>query len=258
MIEVKNITKSFDGKTVLHDVSAKFYSGKTNLIIGQSGSGKTVLMKSIVGLMRPDTGEILYDGRDLLSMTVDQVKELRKEIGMLFQGSALFDSETVLENVMFPLMMFTDMTPAQQKERAQFCLERVNLKGADHKYPSEISGGMQKRVAIARAIALNPKYLFCDEPNSGLDPRTSIVIDELLSDITHEYGITTIINTHDMNSVMEIGEKIVFIYEGNKWWEGSKHDILHADNRELNDFVFASAMAKRAKMVEEYEASRGR
>ena len=182
-----------------------------------------------------------------MKMDTTQVKELRKEIGMLFQGSALFDSETVLGNVMFPLTMFTSMTPAEIKDRAQFCLERVNLKGADSKYPSEISGGMQKRVAIARAIALNPKYLFCDEPNSGLDPRTSIVIDELLSDITHEYNITTIINTHDMNSVMEIGEKIIYIHEGHKWWEGTKDDILHADNPELNAFVFASAMAKRAK-----------
>lgn len=248
MIEVKNITKSFDdGRTVLHDVSATFYTGKTNLIIGQSGSGKTVLMKSIVGLMRPDTGEILYDGRDLLSMTVDQVKELRKEIGMLFQGSALFDSETVLENVMFPLMMFTDMTPAQQKERAQFCLERVNLKGADHKYPSEISGGMQKRVAIARAIALNPKYLFCDEPNSGLDPRTSIVIDELLSDITHEYNITTVINTHDMNSVLGIGENIIFIKNGYREWVGDMTQIYQTSNEALNEFVFATDLFQKVR-----------
>ena len=209
MIEVKNITKSFDGKTILHDVSATFHTGKTNLIIGQSGSGKTVLMKSLVGLIRPEKGEILYDGRDLLKMNESQTKSLREEIGMLFQGSALFDSETVLGNVMFPLVMFSDMTKAEMVDRAQFCLERVNLKGADSKYPSEISGGMQKRVAIARAIALNPKYLFCDEPNSGLDPKTSILIDELLSDITHEYGMTTIINTHDMNSVLGIGENII-------------------------------------------------
>lgn len=209
MIEVKNVTKSFDGKTILHDVSATFYSGKTNLIIGQSGSGKTVLMKSIVGLVTPEQGQILFDGRNVLAMNNDQKKDLRQEIGMLFQGSALFDSETVLGNVMFPLVMFSKMTKAEMRDRALFCIERVNLKGADNKYPSEISGGMQKRVAIARAIALNPKYLFCDEPNSGLDPRTSIVIDELLSDITHEYGITTIINTHDMNSVLGIGENIV-------------------------------------------------
>ena len=249
MIEVKNVTKSFDGKTILHDVSATFETGKTNLIIGQSGSGKTVLIKSIIGLLMPEKGEILFDGRDIMKMDHNQIKELRKEIGMLFQGSALFDSETVLGNVMFPLTMFTGMSGAEIKDRAQFCLERVNLKGAGNKYPSEISGGMQKRVAIARAIALNPKYLFCDEPNSGLDPRTSIVIDELLSDITHEYNITTVINTHDMNSVMEIGEKIVYIHDGRKWWEGTKDDILHADNRELNDFVFASAMAKRAKLA---------
>lgn len=247
MIEVKNIVKSFEDKTVLHNVSATFETGKTNLIIGQSGSGKTVLIKSIVGLLSPDSGEILYDGRDIMKMDTQQKRSIRAEIGMLFQGSALFDSETVLGNVMFPLTMFSNMSKGEMLDRAQFCLERVNLKGADKKYPSEISGGMQKRVAIARAIALNPKYLFCDEPNSGLDPRTSILIDELLRDITHEYNITTIINTHDMNSVMEIGEKIVFIYEGHKWWEGTKDDILSADNRELNDFVFASAMAKRAR-----------
>ena len=247
MIEVKNVTKSFDGKTILHDVSATFETGKTNLIIGQSGSGKTVLIKSIIGLLMPEKGEILFDGRDIMKMDHNQIKELRKEIGMLFQGSALFDSETVLGNVMFPLTMFTSMSAAEIKDRAQFCLERVNLKGAGNKYPSEISGGMQKRVAIARAIALNPKYLFCDEPNSGLDPQTSIVIDNLIHEITQEYGITTIVNTHDMNSVMEIGEKIVYIHNGRKWWEGTKDDILHADNPELNDFVFASAMAKRAK-----------
>ena len=250
MIEVKNITKSFDDKTILHDVSARFETGKTNLIIGQSGSGKTVLVKSLVGLIRPEKGEILYDGRDLMKMDTTQVKELRKEIGMLFQGSALFDSETVLGNVMFPLTMFTSMTPAEIKDRAQFCLERVNLKGADSKYPSEISGGMQKRVAIARAIALNPKYLFCDEPNSGLDPRTSIVIDELLSDITHEYNITTIINTHDMNSVMGIGEKIIYIYEGKKEWEGKSSDIMMSTNQKLTDFVFASDLLKKMKQNE--------
>ena len=206
MIEVKHINKSFDDKQILHDISATFYDGKTNLIIGQSGSGKTVLMKSIVGLITPEEGEILYDGRDIMKMNMSQRKQIRKEIGMLFQGSALFDSETVLGNVIFPLKMFSDMEPEEQLERARFCIERVNLKGADDKYPSEISGGMQKRVAIARAIALNPKYLFCDEPNSGLDPKTSILIDELLSDITKEYNITTIINTHDMNSVLGIGE----------------------------------------------------
>ncbi len=247
MIEVKNIVKSFDGKTVLHDVNATFYTGKTNLIIGQSGSGKTVLMKSIVGLLRPDSGEILYDGRDLLQMNDSQVKDLRREIGMLFQGSALFDSETVLGNVMFPLMMFADMTREEMLERAHFCIDRVNLKGADDKYPSEISGGMQKRVAIARAIALNPRYLFCDEPNSGLDPKTSILIDELLSDITHEYDITTIINTHDMNSVIGIGENIVFIDKGHREWVGDSRQLFHTDNRALNDFVFATELFRDVK-----------
>lgn len=247
MIQVKDITKSFDGKTILHGVTATFETGKTNLIIGQSGSGKTVLMKSLVGLVRPEEGQILYDGRDLLAMTPAQVKELRKEIGMLFQGSALFDSETVLGNVMFPLQMFTDMTPAEIRDRAFFCLERVKLKGADAKYPSEISGGMQKRVAIARAIALNPRYLFCDEPNSGLDPRTSIVIDELLSDITHEYNITTIINTHDMNSVLGIGENIIFINKGYREWIGNKEEIYHTANEALNDFVFASDLFQKVK-----------
>ena len=247
MIEVKNITKSFDGKTILHDVSATFYTGKTNLIIGQSGSGKTVLMKSIVGLVTPEQGEILYDGRDFLKMDSRQVKDLRKEIGMLFQGSALFDSETVLGNVMFPLMMFTSMTQGEMLDRARFCLERVNLQGAENKYPSEISGGMQKRVAIARAIALNPKYLFCDEPNSGLDPRTSILIDELLHDITHEYNITTIINTHDMNSVLGIGENIVFINKGRREWIGDKKRIFTTTTAALNDFVFATRLFQQVK-----------
>lgn len=247
MIEVKGVTKSFDDKTILHSVDATFYTGKTNLIIGQSGSGKTVLMKSLVGLLRPEEGQILYDGRDLLQMSVDQTKKLREEIGMLFQGSALFDSETVLGNVMFPLMMFTDMTPAERKDRAQFCLERVNLKGADNKYPSEISGGMQKRVAIARAIALNPKYLFCDEPNSGLDPHTSILIDELLSDITHEYNITTVINTHDMNSVLGIGENIIFINKGHREWVGDMHQIYQTSNEALNEFVFANDLFQKVR-----------
>ena len=247
MIEVKNITKSFDGKTILHDVSAKFYTGKTNLIIGQSGSGKTVLMKSIVGLVTPEEGEILYDGRDFMKMNTRQVKQLRTEIGMLFQGSALFDSETVLGNVMFPLTMFTNMTSGEILDRARFCLERVNLQGAENKYPSEISGGMQKRVAIARAIALNPKYLFCDEPNSGLDPRTSILIDELLHDITHEYGITTIINTHDMNSVLGIGENIIFINKGYREWVGDKERIFTTTNEALNDFVFATRLFQKVK-----------
>lgn len=247
MIEVKNLSKSFDGKTILHDVSATFYTGKTNLIIGQSGSGKTVLMKCIVGLVKPEVGEILYDGRDYLKMDLQQVKSIRKEIGMLFQGSALFDSETVLGNVMFPLVMFSDMSREEQLERAHFCLDRVNLTGAEGKYPSEISGGMQKRVAIARAIALNPRYLFCDEPNSGLDPKTSIVIDELLSDITHEYNITTIINTHDMNSVLGIGENIIFINKGHKAWVGDKKRIFKTSNEALNDFVFATRLFQEVK-----------
>lgn len=247
MIEVKNVTKSFDGKTILHNIDAKFYAGKTNLIIGQSGSGKTVLMKSIVGLVRPEEGQILYNGRDVMQMNQMQIKDLRKEIGMLFQGSALFDYETVLGNVMFPLVMFTNMPQKEMKERALFCLERVNLKGADKKYPSELSGGMQKRVAIARAIALNPKYLFCDEPNSGLDPKTSILIDELLHDITEEYQMTTIINTHDMNSVLGIGENIIFINKGHKEWVGDKSQIYSADNQALNDFVFATDLFQKVK-----------
>ncbi|MBE6318564.1 MAG: ATP-binding cassette domain-containing protein [Bacteroidales bacterium] len=247
MIEVKSINKSFDDKTILHNVDAVFYEGKTNLIIGQSGSGKTVLMKSIVGLVTPEVGEILYDGRDLLKMDAGQKKDLRKEIGMLFQGSALFDSETVLGNVMFPLIMFTDMSQSEIRDRALFCIERVNLKGADKKYPSELSGGMQKRVAIARAIAMNPKYLFCDEPNSGLDPKTSILIDELLSDITHEYNMTTIINTHDMNSVLGIGENIIFLNKGHKEWVGDKDQIYSSDNVALNDFVFATDLFQQVK-----------
>ena len=247
MIQVKNVKKSFDDKTILHSVDATFYDGKTNLIIGQSGSGKTVLMKSIVGLVTPEEGEISYDGRDLLQMDTNQKKELRKEIGMLFQSSALFDSETVLGNVMFPLVMFTKMSQAEMRDRALFCIERVNLKGADKKYPSELSGGMQKRVAIARAIAMNPKYLFCDEPNSGLDPKTSILIDELLSDITHEYNMTTIINTHDMNSVLGIGENIIFLNKGHREWVGDMSQLYTSDNQPLNDFVFATDLFQEVK-----------
>ncbi len=244
MIEVKNIEKSFKDaggmRQVLFGINATFYDGKTNLIIGQSGSGKTVLVKNIVGLFKPDAGQILYDGRDITAMDRQQLKLLRNEIGMLFQGSALFDSETVMGNVMFPLKMFSKLSHDEQRERAQFCIDRVNLTGSENKYPSELSGGMQKRAAIARAIALNPKYLFCDEPNSGLDPKTSIVIDELLSDITHEFGITTIINTHDMNSVMGIGENIVFIYKGHVGWIGNKDEIYDVDNDDLNNFVYAT------------------
>lgn len=247
MIKLESIYKSFEGRTVLDDINFSFEDGKTNLIIGQSGSGKTVLMKCIVGLLTPEKGHILYDSRDFNAMDKKEKKALRREMGMIFQSAALFDSLSVLENVMFPLDMFSNDTYRDRVKRAQFCLDRVNLTDAQNKYPGEISGGMQKRVAIARAIALQPKYLFCDEPNSGLDPKTSLVIDALIHDITTEYNMTTIINTHDMNSVMEIGEKIVYIHEGRKWWEGTKEEILHADNRELNDFVFASAMAKRAK-----------
>ena len=247
MIEAKNISKYFDGTRILHDVSATFESGKTNLIIGQSGSGKTVFMKCLIGLHTPEQGEIFYDNRPFTRMSANQRKALRTEIGMLFQGSALFDNETVLGKVLFLLKMFSPMTRKEQIERAQFCIRRVGLENADNKYPSEISGGMQKRVAIARAIALNPKYLFCDEPNSGLDPRTSILIDELLSDITHEYGITTIINTHDMNSVLGIGENIVFINKGKCDWIGDNKTIFKSKSQSLNDFVFASHLFKEVK-----------
>ncbi len=247
MIEAKNIVKVFDGVQILHDISATFESGKTNLIIGQSGSGKTVFMKCLIGLISPEKGEIYYDGRPFTSMSNSQRKVLRTEIGMLFQGSALFDNQTVLGNVMFPLKMFSSLSKNEQIERAKFCIRRVGLENADNKYPSEISGGMQKRVAIARAIALNPKYLFCDEPNSGLDPKTSILIDELLSDITHEYGITTIINTHDMNSVLGIGENIVFINKGHCDWIGDKDSIFKSKSQSLNDFVFASHLFKEVK-----------
>lgn len=248
MIELKHLYKSFDGKEVLKDINASFENGKTNLIIGQSGSGKTVLMKCIVGLLIPEKGELLYDGRNFLSLKKNEKKFLRREMGMIFQSAALFDSMSVLDNVMFPLNMFSNDTLNDRKRRAQFCLERVNLTGEAHdKFPGEISGGMQKRVAIARAIALNPQYLFCDEPNSGLDPKTSLVIDELIHDITHEYGITTLVNTHDMNSVMGIGEKIIFIHEGTKAWEGTKDEVLTSTNERLNDFIFASDLFRKVK-----------
>ena len=247
MIKAEHISKSFDGRAVLDDISVTFDTGKTNLIIGRSGAGKTVLLKSLVGLHAVDSGAIYYDDICYTSLGFKERKAIRKDIGMIFQGGALLDSSTVVENVKLPLDLFTSRSEAEKMERVKFCLDRVKLTGADRLYPSELSGGMIKRVAIARAIVLNPRYLFCDEPNSGLDPQTSVVIDNLIRDITEEYNITTIINTHDMNSVMEIGEKIVYIHEGHKWWEGTKDDILHADNRELNDFVFASAMAKRAR-----------
>ena len=247
MIKAQNIIKSFGDRTVLKDISVEFATGQTNLIIGRSGSGKTVLLKSLVGLHDVDSGAIYYDDVCFTGLDFKDRKAIRKDVGMLFQGGALLDASTVAQNVKLPLDLFTTQSEEEKMERVNFCLKRVNLDNAHHLYPSELSGGMIKRAAIARAIVMNPRYLFCDEPNSGLDPQTSIVIDNLIHDITKEYNITTIINTHDMNSVMEIGEKIVFIYEGNKWWEGSKDDILHADNRELDDFVFASAMAKRAK-----------
>ncbi len=248
MIEVKNIDKSFDGNLVLKNVSAVFEEGKTNMIIGQSGSGKTVLMKSIIGLHRIDNGRIEYDGRNLPEMKMKEIRILRREVGMLFQGSALFDSLSVLENVMYPLEMFSETSVDEMTERARFCLKHVNLEEKSYNLlPSEISGGMQKRVAIARAIALQPKYLFCDEPNSGLDPKTSLIIDRLIHDITVEFNITTIINSHDMNSVMEIGEKIIFIEKGEKEWEGSKEEIFHSENKSLNDFVFASELFKKVK-----------
>ncbi len=247
MIKGEHIYKSFDGRTILEDISVEFESGKTNLIIGRSGSGKTVLLKTLVGLHEPDSGSIFYDDKNYTALSFADRKAVRREVGMIFQGGALLDSSTVYENVRLPLDMFTNKSSAEKDKRVKECLERVELSHAGLLYPSELSGGMIKRAAIARAIVLNPKYLFCDEPNSGLDPQTSIVIDNLIHDITVEYNITTIINTHDMNSVMEIGEKIVYIHQGKKWWEGTKEDILHADNKELNDFVFASAMAKRAK-----------
>lgn len=247
MIEVKNISKSFDQVSVLKNVSILFEQGKTNLIIGQSGSGKTVLLKSIVGLHDVDKGKILFDDTVFNELNFKDKKEMRKQIGMLFQGGALFDSSTVEENVIYPLEMFTNLSPSDKRERANECLKRVNIINANNLYPSEISGGMQKRVAIARAIALNPRYLFCDEPNSGLDPRTAIVIDNLIKEITEEYNMTTIVNTHDMNSVMEIGDKVVFIYEGEKWWEGTKDDIFDTENEELNSFIFASKLSQKIR-----------
>lgn len=254
MIELKNIQKSFDGRTVIDGVSAVMKTGQCNLIIGASGSGKTVLMKCMVGLFEPGQGEILYDGKNFTTMNNKEKTEIRKEIGMLFQGSALFDSMTVQRNIMFPLNMFTDWTYQEKLKRVNEVLERVNLKDSNKKFPSELSGGMKKRVGIARAIVLNPKYLFCDEPNSGLDPQTSLVIDQLIKEITLEYNITTVVNTHDMNSVMEIGNYILYMHKGKKEWEGSNKEIIFSKNKLLNDFIFASEFlrdAKEMRMLEE-------
>ncbi|MFZ9878271.1 MAG: ABC transporter ATP-binding protein [Chitinophagaceae bacterium] len=254
MIEVKNIQKQFGDKTVIEEVSASMETGRCNLIIGASGSGKTVLMKCMVGLLRPDRGEVFYNGIDFTNMDAAQKTEIRKEIGMLFQGSALFDSLNVEQNIMFPLNMFTQDSFAEKLKRVNAVLDRVNLAGVNKKFPAELSGGMKKRVALARAVVLNPKYLFCDEPNSGLDPQTSLVIDKLIRELTVEYNITTVINTHDMNSVMEIGDYILYMYQGKKEWEGTRKDIIFSKNQLLNDFIFASDFLKDAKdmrMLEE-------
>lgn len=255
MIEVKNVQKSFGDKKVLQDVSFVMEAGKTNLIIGTSGSGKTVLMKCMIGLFQPDSGQILYEGRDMIQIDEKEKKEIRQQIGMLFQGSALFDSKTVQDNVMFPLDMFTAQRYREKMKRVREVLDRVNLKDADRKFPSEISGGMKKRVALARALVLNPKYLFCDEPNSGLDPQTSMVIDQLISELTKEYNITTVINTHDMNTVMESGDHIVYMHQGKKQWEGSNKDIIFSKDKLLNDFIFASEFLRdaKAKRMEEID-----
>ena len=256
MIEIKNLKKSFDEKVILHDVNLNMGTGKCNLIIGSSGSGKTVLMKCMVGLFAPNSGQILYDGISLTEIPVAERKHLRQQIGMLFQGSALFDSMTVEQNIKFILDMFTSMRHREKVKKVNEVLDRVNLKDANKKFPAEISGGMKKRVGIARAIVLNPKYLFCDEPNSGLDPQTSLVIDKLIKDITNEFKITTVINTHDMNSVMEIGDHIVYMYQGVKQWEGSNKEIIHSKDEKLNDFIFASEFlqdAKNMRMMHEKE-----
>lgn len=255
MIEVKNIQKSFGEKVVIEEVSATMQSGQCNLIIGASGSGKTVLMKCMVGLLKPDLGEVLYDGINFTHMDPAGKTGIRKEIGMLFQGSALFDSLTVEQNVLFPLDMFTTDSTEQKKKRVNEVLDRVNLPGVNKKYPAELSGGMKKRVALARAVVLNPKYLFCDEPNSGLDPQTSLVIDKLIRELTLEYKITTVINTHDMNSVMEIGDYILYMYQGRKEWEGTRKDIIFSKNQRLNDFIFASEFLKDAKDMRMLEES---
>ena len=244
MIEFHQVSKSFNGQKILFDIDHSFEKGKVNLIIGQSGQGKSVLAKCLVGLYEPDSGEVFYDKRNFTGMDRAARSEIRQEIGMLFQGSALFDSMTVEQNVKFPLQMFTKMTKAEIQHRVDYCLERVNLDGSNNLLPSECSGGMQKRVGIARAIAMRPRYLFCDEPNSGLDPKTAIVIDNLINDITKEFDITTVVITHDMNSVMEIGDEILFIHEGKKWWTGNRHSIINADNPEIESFVYASSFMK--------------
>lgn len=255
MIEVKNIKKTFDGKTIIDDVSVKMDSGKCNLIIGSSGSGKTVFMKCLVGLFVPNAGEILYQGKDFIKMNGLEKKDIRKQIGMLFQGSALFDSLTVEKNVMFPLNMFTTDSYRKKLKRVNEVLDRVNLEGANKKFPAELSGGMKKRVGIARAIVLNPQYLFCDEPNSGLDPLTALVIDRLIKEITVEYKITTVVNTHDMNSVMEIGDHIIYMHQGLKEWEGTNKEIIFSKNDKLNEFIFASEFLKDAKDMRMLEMS---
>lgn len=257
MIEIKHIKKSFGEKVVIHDVSSRMESGKTNLIIGSSGSGKTVLMKIMIGLMQVDTGSVLYEGQDIVKMNEKELKELRMQIGMLFQGSALFDSKTVEANVMFPLDMFTKLRYKEKLTRVNEVLDRVNLKDANKKFPAEISGGMKKRVALARAIVQNPKYLFCDEPNSGLDPQTSLVIDKLIKEITNDYKITTVINTHDMNTVMESGDHILYMYQGHKQWEGTNKDIIFSKDERLNAFIFASDFLAKAKEMSMLEAKRG-
>lgn len=244
MIKVEHLYKGFDGIPVLKDISVTYEPGKCNMIIGASGSGKTVLLKNLIGLIQPDSGDIYYGDRKMDDLTFHEKMKLRQRIGILFQGSALFDFATVIENVMFPMEFFTDWSPAQRRERARYCLEKVNVIGSDDKYPDELSGGMQKRVGIARAIALNPEFLFCDEPNSGLDPYTSILIDRLISDLTKEFNMTTVVNTHDMNSILEIGDKIGFIHQGNLLWQGDRHSILETECKELRDFVCANTLAR--------------
>lgn len=247
MIELKGVNKSFGTQHVLHDINVVFETGKVNFIIGRSGSGKSVMTKCVVGLLEVDSGEVLFNERNFTKMNIRERKSIRQEIGMLFQGSALFDSLTVEENVKFPLTMFSDMTAKEMTDRVNFCLERVELTGSNNKFPSEVSGGMQKRVGIARAIAMNPKYLFCDEPNSGLDPQTSIVIDTLIKEITYEYNMTTVVVSHDMNSVIEAGDRINFVNEGHIWWKGDKAEILRSNNKELNEFVYASEFMRVVK-----------